>query len=469
MGSKQKTPSGKFKRILPTFCILISAPFIGCGDQATSQIENDSDGSSQYELKVTDTEETNSVSAGDIAAPESQLINEEVEMESKPEPRTWMEFPWRYTVRPLVFDGDGTPIPVEMHPRSYYRITTKTKRHTMEIHRQVAKAVGLHVTEEHTPRFALFLTTRSSIETTLQGNQRPFDTRGTIHGLDVKAAYRSGIRGNRDKYIEAGNQIAIDEPHLFLGYGQGGMISWLFLDNWDLLGDPRMLGDSVIGGLTYRRSLVEKFRMLKNSRIKCYEYDDVGREIVQKFNGKKYAVARWRIDQEKYDQCVADGPKSKPEKKDDTKIARRCRSSSRMSYSWRPGLEQPENTVPVKNITWWELKRATGGKPCPPWKGDEKEAALTGAFLSRADEFDFDPMVTVRRTHLGNEPEGVNQYDLWMTIWDATMDSLGEEPIKWENLRMMGAEESISLEPSKEKLEDLRKLSRGESLNPAKR
>jgi hypothetical protein len=56
-----------------------------------------------------------------------------------------------------------------------------------------------------------------------------------------------------------------------------------------------------------------------------------------------------------------------------------------------------------------------------------------------------------------------------MTIWDATMDSLGEEPIKWENLRMMGAEESISLEPSKEKLEDLRKLSRGESLNPAKR
>ena len=140
-----------------------------------------------------------------------------------------------------------------------------------------------------------------------------------------------------------------------------------------------------------------------------------------------------------------------------------------MSYSWRPGLEQPENTIPVEKITWWELKRATGGKPCPPWKGDEKEAALTAAFLSRANDFEFNPMATVRRSHLGDEPESVNQYDLWMSIWDATMESLGEEPINWDNLLTIGAEESMSFEPSKEKLEDMRKIARGESLNPTKR
>lgn len=463
MGSKQKTPSGRIKSILPTFCILISAPFIGCRDQGSTQIENDAEGSSQYELALSEPVEEK------IVTTDTDVPPPDVEIESTPPPRTWMEFPWESTVRPLVFDKNGTPIPVESHPRSYYRITTKTKAATLEIHRQVAKAAGLRVTEENTPRFALFLTTRSSTETSLQGNQRPFDTRGSIHGLDVKAAYRSGIRGNRAKYEEAGNQLAIDMPHIFLGYGQAGMISWLFLDNWDMLGDPRMLGDSVIGAMTYRRSLVEKFRMLTKSRIKCYEYDDVGREITQKFNNKKYTVARYRIDQTKYDQCVGDGPKSKPEKRDESRLERRCRSSSRMSYSWRPGLEQPENTVPVERITWWELKRATGGKPCPPWKGDEKEAALTAAFLSRANEFEFNPMTTVRRNHLGSEPEGVNQYDLWMSIWDATMESLGEAPINWDNLLTMGVEESMSFEPSKEKLEDMRKIARGEPLNPTKR
>ena len=321
MGSTQKTPSGRIKSILPTFCILISVPFIGCRDPSPTQLENDSAGSSQYELVLSEPNEEKIVTAVDTDTSETN-----VEMESQPRLRTWMEFPWASTVRPLVFDKDGTPIPVESHPRSYYRITTKTKAATREIHRQVAKAAGLRVTEENTPRFALFLTTRSSIETSLQGNQRPFDTRGSIHGLDVKAAYRSGIRGNRAKYEEAGNQLAIDMPYIFLGYGQGGMISWLFLDNWDMLGDPRMLGDSVIGAMTYRRSLVEKFRMLKKSRIKCYEYDDVGREITQKFNNKKYTVARYRIDQAKYDQCVDDGPKSKKEKRDESRLQRRCRS-----------------------------------------------------------------------------------------------------------------------------------------------
>ena len=54
MGSKQKTPSGRIKSILPTFCILISAPFIGCRDQGSTQIENDAEGSSQYELALSE-------------------------------------------------------------------------------------------------------------------------------------------------------------------------------------------------------------------------------------------------------------------------------------------------------------------------------------------------------------------------------------------------------------------------------
>jgi len=377
----------------------------------------------------------------------------------------WMEYPWERAVKPLVFDDDGTPLPLQTHPRSYYKISGLTKQTTLEIHRQIAIAVGLKVTEKKTPRLAKFLSARASMETSSQGNQRPFDTRGVVHSLDVKAAWRSGMR-NRDKYVEAGNILAKERPYVFLGYGQGGMISWLFLDNWDMLGDPRMLGDSVIGGLTYRRSLVDSYKKLSSSRIQCYEYDDVGKVKVTGFNGKKYRVGQYAIDDEKYQACIDDGPKDRSEKKNESKLERRCFLSSRKTYKWKPGMEQPENTVPVPKITWWRLKRSSGGKPCPSWKGDTYVKHIRAKLGKHAAPFDLDLDAVVRLKDLGEEPEGVNQYSLWKKIWDATMIALNQEPINWENLRLTGREVPMDIGPSPEKIEQERRRARGENIDP---
>ena len=439
---------------------------IGCRAKNTESLGDESDGKVQYGLSV-ETEKGGSESSE--SAPTDLPIETEVApQESRPPEKWWMEFPWEKTVIPLAFDEDGTPIPIEIHPRSYYRIRGKTKEHTREIHKQIALALGLRVDERRTAKFANFLSTRSSIETSMQGNQRPFDTRGTVHSLDVAGAYRAGIR-NRQKYVDAGNYMAIHEPYLFLGYGQGGMISWLFLDNWDLLGDPRMLGDSVIGGLTYRRSLINKFKMLTSSRIKCYEYDEVGRVVTHSFNKKKYRVGRYAVDEEAVAACIDDGPKSKAEKSSPKKLENRCRMKNRKSYNWRPGLDQPDNTTPVPAITWWHLKRASGGRPCPSWNKDELVEHTKAKFYKRAAQFNFNPSGIVRRRDLGNEPEGVNQYELWMQIWDAAMVSLEEEPINWENLRFLGYEERQDFAPSKAKLEDIRRRERGLSLDPNER
>ena len=248
--------------------VLFSSLLVGC-ERGSAQPENNTDGVSQYELSIQKPEEKAKIPVDNSSQgepePDVQTSADEGASETY---KWWMEFPWEKTVKPLVFDKDGTPLPNPTYDRSYYRIGEKTRAATKEAHRQVAQAVGLKVTEERTPSLAKFLTARASIEASLQGNQRPFDTRGVVHGLDVKAAGRAGSR-NSYKYEEAGNELAINSPHIFLGYGQGGMISWLFLDNWDILGDPRMLGDTVISALTNRRSLVEKYTMLSKSRIKC--------------------------------------------------------------------------------------------------------------------------------------------------------------------------------------------------------
>lgn len=381
------------------------------------------------------------------------------------EDRWWMELPWEMTVKPLVFDKDGTPLPMSMHPPAYYRITDETELATIEVHRQIAKAVGLRVDDKHTPGLSKFLSARSSIETTMQGNQRPFDTRGSIHSLDVKAAYRSGIR-NRDKYVEAGNQLAEERPYVFLGYGQAGMISWLYLDDWDILGDPRMLGDNAVAGLTYRRVMVKSFRRMRGSRIKCHEYNDEGRVVKRSFNGKSYRVASIAIDEEKAASCIEAGPTTRKEKSSPEALESRCRSENRKSYKWKLGEPQPDNTVSVEKITWWDLKRASGGKPCPAWKGDELEKALRSNLSKRANRLELDISKVVRLKDLGEEPEGVNQYELWMGIWDATMVALGKEPINWNNLRTIGSEAPIEIGPSKEKIEQERRRARGEDINP---
>lgn len=348
----------------------------------------------------------------------------------------WRKMPWEKSIRNIVFAADGTPFKSDIYHPSYYRITKTTRDATMEAHRQISSAVGLKASGDNRPKLASFLTARASIETSMQGSVRPFDTRGSVHSLDVSAAYQAGIR-NRKKYTDAGNVIAKDRPYWFLGYGQGGMISWFFLDKWDILGDPRMLGDTVISGMTYRRALSEKYEQMKRTTVRCYEYDDSGKMRVLNFSGKakKYRVQKYKIDEEKYNACM-DGRKGKKEKD----AIKECRANSKIPYRWKPGLSQPENTVKVNSITWWYLKQAVGGRPCPPWKGDEYEKYARNRFKKRARIFDLDSESVVRRYDLGQEPDGVDQYELWKDIWDNTVSALGGAPIDWNGLLLHGEE-----------------------------
>lgn len=357
--------------------------------------------------------------------PEPDLPSHDPESHGPPKVRPssnswWMSMPWEETVSLLAFDSEGTPSPIDVKPR----ITKKTRDTTREIHKQIAihtsaRGMAKKVGNRRSPKLAAFLSSRASIETSMQGNHRPFDMRGSVHGLDVKAAYRAGLR-RRPKFVEAGNEIAEKRPEVFLGYGQAGMISWLFLDRWDIKGDPRMLGDSVIGGLTYRRALVESFNMLKGSKIRCSEYSDMGREKKLWFNGKKYKVGAPLIDESAYSSCISEGGKQSE-----------CRKSSRKTYRWKPGDPQPKNTVQVDKISWWTLKQAAGGRPCPPWKGDEYQKYARDRFRERSARFGLDSESEVRRSNLGDEPGDVNQYDLWRKIWDSSIESLGREPIDW--------------------------------------
>lgn len=356
---------------------------------------------------------------------------------------------WAYAAQLVGYNEDAAPFLLNRHPR----ITKRTRRHTRELHRQTAAALGLKGKKDKEHPFALFLMTRASIEASEQGNERPLDKRGSVHRLDVAAAWKAGSR-LRQGYVDEGNELAKTSPHVWLGYGQGGMNSWLFLKSWDVLGDPRMLADTVIFGLTYARVARKKMHML-NGHLMCPVWDDDGRWMTTSFNGKRYRVGERAIDEEGYNACIDEGP-NRHEKPDAHE--RRCRSENKKSYKWRLGEYQPENTQRIDKVDWWQLKRATNGKPCPPWKGDEYEEHLRKKFEERAARVGFDTTRTVRLKDLGDEPEGIGQYELWVKIWDATMESLGEPPINWENLRTYGSEEAPDFSPSKEKLAEQRAL-----------
>jgi hypothetical protein len=360
-------------------------------------------------------------------------------------------YDWSLAPQMVAYGEDAAPYLINKHPR----ITKRTRLHTREIHRQTAAALGLKARGDEDPKLARFLMTRASIEATEQGNERPLDRRGTVHGLDVSAAWRAGAR-LRKGYVEAGNDLAKTQPYVWLGYGQGGMNSWLNLNNWDDLGDPRMLADTVIFGLTYARVARKKMRML-HGRISCPVWDDEGRWKTTRYNGKRYRVGKRAIDKEGYDECMATAPEGveKEEAQDS-----RCERENKMSYKWKVGGYQPDTTMRVDEIDWWQLKRATNGKPCPPWKGDEYEAKLRQRFKERAARFDLDSTEVVRMRDLGEEPEGIGQYELWMQIWDSAMVALGEPPVNWERLQAYGTEEMYDNTPSPEKLAEQRALER---------
>lgn len=364
-------------------------------------------------------------------------------------------YDWSKAVQGIGFNEDASPFLMTRSPR----ITKRTRTHTREVHRQTAAALGLKGRRESDAPFAALLMARASIETTDQGNERPLDGRGSVHRLDVSAAWKAGSR-LRDDYIGAGNVYAKDLPYFFLSYGQGGMNTWFFLRSWDMLGDPRMLGDSVIFGLTYARVARKKMKMLSGT-IKCPVWDDTGRIRENSYNGKRYRVAARAIDEEGRLACIEEGRKKIGGRRESQRgLEHRCRIKSKKSYKWKVGEYQPDNTVRIDFVDWWELKRAANGEACPAWEGDEYEAMLRARFQKRAARVGLDISKRVRMRDLGQEPEGVNQYTLWMQIWDSTMEALGEEPVNWQNLRDYGFEQIPDFSPSPEKIAEQKALAR---------
>jgi len=344
----------------------------------------------------------------------------------------WLSLPWENSIKDVVYADDGTAYPLDYKGPSS-KITKDTVATTREIHRQISLHFGIKDRGKKPPKLASFLSARSSVETSMNGNERPFDRRGTVHGLDLKANWRAGLRVRGD-YVELGSEWALHRPELFLGYGQGGMISWFFLKHWDASADPRSLGDSVVSGITYRRSLKAAFDRAKSTRIRCTEWDDEGREKNLWFNGEKHRVGKPLLDEAAYDACLEDGGSEKE-----------CRSKSRKTYKWKPGDPQPENTVKISKVTWWYLKSASGGRPCPAWKGDTYYKKTRKRFSSRARRFGLDSESSVRASDLGSEPEG-SQYDLWKDIWDATLESRGKPPVDWDSLLKYGEERNLGEE-----------------------
>jgi len=365
-------------------------------------------------------------------------------------------YDWSRAAYAIYFDEDGTPFLRGDKPR----LTKSVKARTMEVHRHVVReGLGVRGSE---PDLWRFLATRSSIETSGQGSQLPLDGRGVVHALDTKAAYRAGSR-LRPSYVEAGNKMAESQKWLFLGYGPQGQNSWLYLDDWDPKGDPRMLADTVISDLTYVRVLRKKYAMLSSGRITCPQWDNVGQMMKTPWNGKRYRVGRWAVDTEAYDTCMSAGPERPKGGKLESNRAheKRCRRANRLTYEWRPGMETPSTSAPVPILDWWELKRAANGKPCPPWKGDEYEEALRARFEKHARRYGFESKYRskVRKRDLGAEPEG-DQYDLWHAIWSSIVLELDGEPLDWEKLEGFEPISTPFEGPSPEKLKQDKLLAR---------
>jgi len=152
------------------------------------------------------------------------------------------------------------------------------------------------------------------------------------------------------------------------------------------------------------------------------------------------------------------------EKKSPDVLEKRCRRENRKTYRWKPGDPQPDNTVKIPEITWWQLKRAAGGQPCPPWRGDEYYKQTTKKHTDRGKRFGLDLLSVVRSRDLGKEPD-VNQYEHWKKVWDDVIRALGEPPVAWDNLKEIGRETEYSMEISPQKAREERMRSRGEDLD----
>lgn len=247
------------------------------------------------------------------------------------------------------------------------RFSKKDQLRTREIIRAAAESVGASADA------IKLLNLVASRESSFKGNLNPLDGKGISHNLsqDVEAVTAAKYR-LRDVY-KLNNKYRNNE--IWKSYGLYGMNSPLFLYVWDKDGDPRMLGDSVIGTLVYLRSARSKLRKMEN-KVRCKAWDDVG-IVNEDINGNYYKSGNQKvINGEKVFEFVEVYP------------------------------------------TWINIHRAvSGGKMCPAWSGDEMAKIYNKKFRNRAQSFGLDPDRIVSESEFGIEPANENQYALWKKIW----------------------------------------------------
>lgn len=222
-----------------------------------------------------------------------------------------------------------------------------------------------------------------------------------------------------------------EDKNIWLSYGPQGMNSPLFLHNWDVEGDPRMLGDTVIADLTYLRAARRNLGKLQSENgVRCWAYDPDG-QYRERFNyktGKIRQVKRSKVLRDESGEPVTRtvpvcGPESFTDIDGDGR--------EELVHKDASGRIVAGPDYSCVAPTWEFIHRATsGGKVCPPWSEDEPSMWYMRQFRRRAEREGLDPFELVT-ADLGSEPKGLGQYDLWMKIWDKALEKLGEAPMDW--------------------------------------
>lgn len=245
---------------------------------------------------------------------------------------------------------------------------TRSQQHrTRDIIKATAKQVGA---SHEVQQFLLMVAMR---ESSWRGTQMPFDERGIIHRLNPdRESSMTAWRRQADRY--KGNP-AYDRSVDWNTYGPYGHNSALFLHNWDVMGHPRMLGDTVIATLTELRVMRHKLRKLHGHAL-CPVWDPGGKIKID-WRGRKWKVGK--IARDEQGRAIRQRVKLQP--------------------------------------TWHSLHRAVqGGRLCPAWKDDQLAAHHARRFARRCAKYGLDPHALVKLSDLGKEPDG-NQYVLWSDIW----------------------------------------------------
>lgn len=209
-------------------------------------------------------------------------------------------------------------------------------------------------------------------ESSLIGNNLPFDSMGVVHRLsaDQDSAYRSW-QMRRDDF--KGNPL-ISDSSLWKTYGPYGMNTNYALHHFDDMADPRALGDTVAATVT---------QIVKIAYVAAKLGGDV---VCQEWSGDHVINIGWN------------------------------------GQKWKRGVpKRGLDGKPIKSPvyvprTWYTIHRGVqSGRVCPAWKGDTLERALRKSFERRAATNRIRPHKEVPVKDLGIVPD--NPYHAWAQAW----------------------------------------------------